>query len=159
NQYYLSYLFNGWGFATWGDRRLLVEIENNNAYRELDDVKLNNKIKQIHPTLHKRLKDIYEGKIDAGDYKIVFYLIKNNKYMIKPNKSFVMNIGHDNSGVHCGINTKFTSEFDLDKQKVNIQDDGALEYDASYDLQFYNYFHPKKSILSKSVNILKKLFP
>lgn len=150
--YHLSQLFNGWGFATWNDRNIFEAMRNNNAYLELKDKDLANKIKNIHPTLHKGLKDIYEGNLDAGDYKIVFHLIKNDMYMIKPNISLVKNIGNDGSGVHCGVNDKF--DIELENKKI-IVDNNKIKYDIKYDKNFYNFYHPKRNIFRRIVNSLK----
>lgn len=143
-EYYLSVYFNGWGFATWDDRGFMEAIEYNEAYNEaMDDILLYKKINKIHPKLINGLKQIQDGKLDAGDYKIVFHSIKNNLYTIKPIQSFVNNIGHDGSGVHCGINNKFKTEHSLNKKEVRFFD--VVNYDFKIDQIFYEYFHPAPS--------------
>jgi MoaA/NifB/PqqE/SkfB family radical SAM enzyme/polysaccharide pyruvyl transferase WcaK-like protein len=139
--YYLSVYFNSWGFATWNDRDYCKIIEYNDAYSEMmNDVLLYNKINKIHPKLINGLKQIQDGQLDAGDYKIVFHSIKNNLYTIKPVQSFVNNIGHDGSGMHCGINSEFGMTNPLNKEEVCFSK--GVKYDLKTDQIFYKYFHP-----------------
>ena len=156
--YYLSRLFNAWGFATWEDRNVIEIFENNNAYKELiNNRELKNKIKQIHPSLHKGLKRIYKGKLDAGDYKAVFHLIKNDMNFIKPKYSLVKNIGWDGSGLHCGTSDKFN--FELYNKSICIANKQIPDYIPDLDKQFYNFFHQKimykGRLLTKIKQILK----
>lgn len=155
--YYLSKLFNGWGFATWNDRNIIEVFENNNAYKELINNKgLRKKVKQIHPSLHKGLKRIYEGKLDAGDYKIVFHLIKNDMYFIKPKYSLVKNIGWDGSGLHCGISGKFN--FELYNKPICIANKQIPDYIIDLDKQFYDFFHQKTMFKDRVLDKIKQAF-
>ena len=72
--YYLSAYFNGWGYATWADRSFMETLEYKDAYNEVmhNDL-LYEKIDKIHPKLINGLKQIQDGKLDAADYKLVFY--------------------------------------------------------------------------------------
>ncbi len=149
--YYLSVNLNGWGFATWYDRGFIKALEFNDAYREvMNDILLYKKINKIHPKLIHGLKQIQDGKLDAGDYKIVFHSIKNNLYTIKPIHSFVNNIGHDGSGVHCGNSDKFGKSFALNKNRVKFFNN--LKYEFEIDHIFYNYFH-KESLTKTHTNL------
>ncbi|WDN90084.1 hypothetical protein BuS5_03054 [Desulfosarcina sp. BuS5] len=143
-EYYLSVYFNGWGCATWNDRDFFKIVEYNDAYNEvMNDISLYRKINKIHPKLINGLKQIQDGKLDAADYKIVFHSIKNNLYTIKPIESFVNNIGHDGSGMHCGISNKFGMKYLLNKKRVRFFD--KVNYDFKIDQIFYKYFHPDPS--------------
>lgn len=145
--YYKSNYFNAWGFATWADRKTLEIEKYNGQYKEmLVDKKLYKKIKKIHPKLISGLKKIHEGTLNAGDYKIVFHLIKNNLYAIKPIESFVNNIGHDGSGVHCGVSDKFNN-IELNTKQINFIKD--IEYDKKIDDIYYSFFYPKKNFFEK----------
>ena len=151
---YISRYFNGWGFATWGDRGFLDIIKYNGQYAEiLADKKLYKKIKKAHPILISGLKKIHEGTLNAGDYKMVFHLIKNDLYVIRPIKSFVDNMGHDGSGEHCGVSDRFQNS-ELNTRKIEFIRD--LEYDRNLDKQFYLFFHSSISFITRIINKLKR---
>lgn len=155
HDYYLSTYFNAWGFATWRDRGLLDIVNYNDQYNEMiADKELFKKIKKIHPKLINGLKLIQERKLDAGDYKIVFHLIKNDLWTIKPIKSLVNNIGHDGSGVHCGVDSKFQN-IDLNNKMINFIDN--IEYNKNIDMVYYEHIHPKINIFNKIKNKLKRM--
>ncbi len=142
--YYLSTYFNAWGFATWGNRGFLDIVNYNDQYNEMmADKKLYKKVKKNHPKLINGLKLIQEGKLNAGDYKMVFHLIKNDLYTIKPIMSLVDNIGHDGSGVHCGINDRFQN-IELNEQEIKFVKD--LKYNRNIDLIGYKYIWHTKLI-------------
>jgi glycosyltransferase involved in cell wall biosynthesis/polysaccharide pyruvyl transferase WcaK-like protein/MoaA/NifB/PqqE/SkfB family radical SAM enzyme len=143
--YYLSAYFNGWGYATWADRSFMETLEYKDAYNEVmhNDL-LYEKIDKIHPKLINGLKQIQDGKLDAADYKLVFYSIKNNFYTIKPVQSFVHNIGHDGSGVHCGKSNKFEQTFPLNNKRVKFFK--GVNYEFEIDQIFYQFFHPETLI-------------
>jgi glycosyltransferase involved in cell wall biosynthesis/MoaA/NifB/PqqE/SkfB family radical SAM enzyme/GT2 family glycosyltransferase len=147
--YYLSHYFNGYGYATWDDRGFMEALGYNGAYNEvMNDSSLLKKIYKVHPKLINGLKQIQEGKLDAGDYKIVFHSIKNSLYTIKPIHSFVNNIGHDGSGVHCGKSKKFTMPISLNQKKVSFFK--RVNYEFKIDQIFYDYFHPQPSREAKT---------
>lgn len=154
--YYLSKYFNAWGFATWPDRKHLEIEAYNDAYNEMmKDEKLYKKVKRVHPKLINGLKRVQEGTLNAGDYRLVFHLIKNDLYTIKPIKSLVKNIGHDGSGIHCGISDRFNAE--PYNERINIIDSELPKYDENYDKQYYLYFNPKFHLLNRLKNKLKKI--
>ncbi|MDP3587815.1 MAG: glycosyltransferase [Sulfuricurvum sp.] len=150
HDYYLSTYFNAWGFATWADRGFLDIVSYNDQYNEMMANKdLFKKIKKIHPNLINGLKLIQEGKLDAGDYKMVFHLIKNDLLTIKPIKSLVNNIGHDGSGVHCGVNDRFQN-VELNSTKIKFSNN--VEYTKFIDEIYYKYVIKKSNIFKRIIN-------
>ena len=159
HDYYLSRSFNAWGFATWSDRGLLDVISYNDAYNEIiQNKKLYKKIKNIHPKIIAELKKIQDGILDAADYKVTFHLIKNDLYSVKPIRSFVNNIGHDGSGVHCGKTDKFNNKI-LNQEKILFEQN--LNYNIKIDKIRHSYLNSKTTIYNlpkKMYNKLKKLY-
>jgi hypothetical protein len=148
NNFYLSIYFNAWGYATW-QNRMFTEIinQNNNAYLEICNSKsLAKKIQLHHPFLIQYLKKVYEGQLDASDYKIVYHLIKNNQYCIKPLQSYVRNIGHDGSGLRCSKTTKFNNKH-LNNSLVKFSN--SIHYVRCIDRAYFNYFHPTTKFLDE----------
>ena len=138
--YYLSRYFNAWGFATWSDRNHLDVEDIKNAYSELlDDKALYRKVKKEHPKLAVNLKKIQENRLKAGDYPIVFHSIKHDLYSVKPIHSLVDNIGHDGSGIHCGISDRFRNDLNHARTRINFIED--IEYNQAMDVIGYKYSH------------------
>lgn len=153
--YYKSTYFNAWGFATWRDRDYLDIVKYNGQYAEmLADKQLYEKIKKMHPNLVNGLQLIKEGRLNAGDIKLTFHMIKNDMYTIKPIQSFVENIGHDGSGVHCGLDDRFMKQIVSDKR---ISFNKYLMYNQSIDFIYYEFFNPKISIQKRIMNKLKRI--
>jgi len=150
HDYYLSTYFNAWGFATWRDRGFLDIVNYNDQYNEMmADKELFKKIKKVHPKLINGLKLIQERKLDAGDYKMVFHLIKNDLFTIKPIKSFVNNIGHDGSGVHCEVNDRMMHTT-LNMQEIKFINN--IEYSRFIDEIYYKYIVKKNNIFKRIIN-------
>ncbi len=150
HDYYLSTYFNAWGYATWANRNILDIVNYNDQYNEMmADKKLYKKVKKNHPKLINGLKLIQEGKLNAGDYKMVFHLIKNDLYTIKPIMSLVDNIGHDGSGVHCGINDRFQN-IELNEQEIKFVKD--LKYNDFIDKIYYKYVAKNKNLFQRIYN-------
>lgn len=150
DDYYFSYYFNAWGFATWLNRSHLSIEQNRNGYKEImNDTKLFKKVMSIHPELLQRLKRISEGGILAGDFNLTYYSIKYNKFSIHPTVSLVNNIGFDGSGMNCKRLDKF--ENDLNNVKSHIVFNKDIRYNREIDLKFYQYFHPKSLTIKKRI--------
>jgi hypothetical protein len=155
NDYYKSTYFNAWGFATWADRETLKIEKYNGQYTEtVKDKDLYKKIKEVHPKLISGLKQIHEGTLDAGDYKLTFHLIKNDCYVVKPMFSYVNNIGHDGSGVNCSVSDRFQNS-ELNSSRIKFIRN--LKYDKNIDKQVYLFFHPKRTLWEKVINKFRKI--
>ncbi|NOR69322.1 MAG: hypothetical protein GQ532_06430 [Methylomarinum sp.] len=152
--YYLSCYFNAWGYATWNDRATLEIEKNNDQYSEIiNDKELFSKVKNVHPKLIDRLKLIRDGKLNAGDFRLTYYLIKYNKYVVRPMKSVVDNIGHDGSGLHCVKSNMFDHAVLSDAKIIFYRN---VKYKKEFDKLFYNFFNPKNNFFLKIFRKLKK---
>jgi len=158
--FFVSVYF-GVPFATWSDRGFMGAIESKGQYLEMKkNKKLRKRIKKTTPQLIHALKSMHEGKLDAGDYKINFFMRKNNLYCVSPVRSLIDNIGHDGTGEHCGINKKLKIDLTLAKK---VEFDGDYEYDEKMDREIYKYkklwwnFYLRhcKRILWKTLRILR----
>lgn len=151
--YYVSHYFNGWGLASWADRGYLDLINSTNQYNEMmADKDLYKKVKKTDAGLIPGLKLIQEGKLDAGDYKIGFHLIKNNLSTIRPIKSLVNNIGNDGSGVHCEVSNKYHNKI-LNNKKITFTED--VEYVKEIDNIWRKFADSKPSLIKRIRNKIK----
>lgn len=112
---FLWRLMNCWGWATWADRwqhfekdtdKLIGEFTKEDIYQfDLDGVG----IFWEQVLLNKRSK--------INTWAIYWYatIFKENGLCANSSKSFVENIGHDGSGMHCGENNSYSSYLCLKK--------------------------------------------
>lgn len=101
--------FSAWGFASWRNKFNPFKFGLNEHGIE-DFLKNKKEIKEFKKNgedMYPMLTAEYEGRIDALDVKLMYFEYKYGMYTLFPYKSLVQNIGHDGSGVHCGISDKF----------------------------------------------------
>jgi len=101
--------FNAWGFGIWKDRFDLVRSVSYDEYNSL----INNKYRLKRfvdgggiDMLRLLTLDV-EGKINAFDVRAMYAQFLTNQYTVYPTRSLTMNIGHDGTGLHCGVTKKF----------------------------------------------------
>lgn len=108
-----------WGWATWkrgwdlfepDGRKLLSEIDRRNLRRLFD---LNGSC-----DFTRMLENQISGKIDSWAIRWHASAFLSNKLTLYPGHSLVNNIGHDNSGSHCGESTIFDAK--LGNTPINI---------------------------------------
>jgi hypothetical protein len=96
-----------WGWATWKDR-----------WKKADWKVSDYKTFFCHPEMQKlfnisgsdktkMLIRQMNGEIDSWAIRWDYSLFKNNAYCIYPVESYIDNIGHDGTGIHCGKSNKF----------------------------------------------------
>lgn len=103
---YSSYRCCSWGWATWSNRWNLIDW-NTPTYSEfMKDAYLQDRFNRGGSDLTQLLEMQLQGKIDSWAIRFCFAQFLNEAYCITPIKTFVRNIGLDNSGVHCGIDPK-----------------------------------------------------
>lgn len=114
---YFSYRNSCWGWATWQDRWAKADW----YIRDYDDF-VNDKI--IQKCFEKGGEDLtdmlmnqMEGKIDSWAIRWTYAHFKNHGLALWPVLSYVNNIGHDGSGIHCNATT--TPSNDLSLAKMN----------------------------------------
>ena len=109
NDIFILPRYNGWGTGVW--KSLMAEPLNIIEKKEF--IKIKNK-KKVFTVGGEDVLNMIEleinGELNAGDVKVMYYQALNDKYTLYPKKSLTQNIGHDGSGVHCGINNKFNVE-------------------------------------------------
>lgn len=127
---YLLPRFCAWGFGmTLENFKKYQRPINKNEYKAIK-----NKTKVLSvggiDVLNMIQKEV-NGELDAGDVRIMYQQAIHNKYTLYPIKSLVQNIGHDGTGVHCGLTNKFEhkklwSKTDNFKFIKNIQPDQRI---------------------------------
>jgi hypothetical protein len=118
-----------WGWATWKRAwekfelscdRLLAKFQNENRLKAFDI--------DGSTQYYKMLQDQATGKRDSWAIRWYASVFLNNGLCLHPGKSLVKNIGHDNSGIHCGSSNAFDVQPGRDRvsdftQKIEENED------------------------------------
>ncbi len=152
---FLWRLMNCWGWGTWADRwshyekdvdKLISEfVQEQIDYLNLDGI--NDSWLQV--------KLNQQGKINT--WAIFWYalIIKRDGLCLNPSQSFVENIGHDGSGIHCTESCSFETSLSMNNQvqlKVRKEENKlALEKIK----KFYKF--QKKFLIVRLINKLSRI--
>ncbi|MBN1185523.1 MAG: glycosyltransferase [Bacteroidales bacterium] len=143
NDVYLSYRASSWGWATWCDRwdKADWEVKDYQEFKKDRTAQhlFNRGGEDLTPMLHKQMK----GIIDSWAIRWAYSHYKNNSYCLYPNRSFVNNIGMDNSGKHAKKSERYISNlavsFDnkIFKIHLKINDDIMIQLRMFFQQSFY----------------------
>ena len=152
---FLWRLMNCWGWATWADRWKYYEKDVEKTISEFakEDIKRFN-IDGVEDFFEQVILN-KEDKINT--WAIFWYatIFNNNGLCLNPTQTFVENIGHDGSGVHCGENNLFTSSL---SQKNNIKYNHKIDENKIALKKVQNYFKShKQNIFKRIINKIKRL--
>lgn len=118
-----------WGWATWKNRWDGVDwniMDFNNFIRD------RKKIEQFNrggTDLTKMLIYQVEKNIDSWYIRWAYHAFITNKYSVYPKISFVNNIGHDDTGVHCRkVNNNIFSHSELCDKDIQLSNDLQIDY-------------------------------
>lgn len=101
--------FNPWGVGLW---RRYYKMNTPIAPKEYSEIVSDKKsIKRMARSLGEEglemIRMDFEGKLDAGDMKSMFWQFCDKKLTVYPRKSLTCSIGQDGSGYHMGITDKW----------------------------------------------------
>ncbi len=150
---FLWRLMNCWGWATWSDRWSLYKKNTKETISEFtsSDIKRFN-IDGVEDFWGQILAN-RDGKINT--WAIFWYatIYKNRGLCVNPSKSFITNIGHDDSGVNCTSTNEYISELNMNK---NIDFDIDIIESAMAIKEVKNFYQKnKKNIFQRIVNRFK----
>ena len=154
---FLWRLMNCWGWATWANRWEYYEKDVNKliaSFTKRDIEKFN--LDEVENVWGQVLAN-KKNKINT--WAVFWYatIFKHSGLCLNPSKTFVINIGHDGSGVHCGDNDAYKhNELCLNKSFKFINDTQeniiALERIKSF------YKSQKKPFFARAINKLSRMF-
>jgi hypothetical protein len=150
---FLWRLMNCWGWATWADRWSLYKknIEETISEFTSNDIKRFN-IDGVENFWGQILAN-KDGKINT--WAIFWYatIYKNGGLCVNPSKSFITNIGHDQSGTHCTRTTEYLSELCMNK---NLDFDIDISESVAAIEEVKNFYkNNKKNIFQRIINRFK----
>lgn len=153
--------FNAWGFATWRHKFSPFDFSYDSAtfYSVARDSKKLAKLQENGEDLLLMLWDDCRGRIDALDVKVMFHQYLKGLYTVYPVQSYVQNIGHDGSGVHCPPSDRFHHKYLASKKDHFLFPEEVVENNeiraAHYAFRKLSYKQEVKKILIKMIAFLK----
>ncbi|MCU7835982.1 MAG: sugar transferase [gamma proteobacterium symbiont of Taylorina sp.] len=152
--YFTLRRFCGWGNVIWKHKYVKVKSITEEAFEGLTKKDIRS-LNLYGEDLYRMVAAQTRKEIDANDVNIMFHQFNYDKYTIYPRKSLVQNIGHDGSGVHCGVNDKFHHdklwEKESDFEFLNDIRVNEKIRKANYDFRMV----PKIGIRKQIVNFIK----
>ena len=150
---FLWRLMNCWGWATWADRWSLYKKNTEEIISEFTS----NDIKRFNidgaEDFWGQILANKDGKINT--WAIFWYatIYKNGGLCVNPSKSFITNIGHDQSGTHCTRTTEYLSELCMNK---NLDFDIDISESVAAIEEVKNFYkNNKKNIFQRIINKFK----
>ncbi|MFT8342194.1 MAG: glycosyltransferase [Clostridium beijerinckii] len=136
-----------WGWATWKNRWSTINWEKEYYKQGLKDKKIRKAFNGTGYDMSYMLELQAEGNIDSWAIRWCYNQFIQNKYTIYPVKSFVKNIGTDNSGTHSGDTKKYDVHISLNTEI--IVSDNIIE-NKEISKRFRKFYSPMlKIVLSK----------
>lgn len=160
---FLTHRTGSWGWATWINRWKMVnwDIHNYPIIKHPTKKQIKHFCQggeDLWPMLNAQLK----GEIDAWDIRYCYNISLLGKMCLRPVKSFVTNIGMDNSGTHCGESLMPLLPL-YDKKNYDICFHGKISIDRNITKNIQTIFRQKKERLSAfkwaKRRIKQSLFP
>ncbi|MDD5578205.1 MAG: glycosyltransferase [Methylobacter sp.] len=100
---YLNIRPMSWSWATWKDRWQGIDWEVRDFQEFITNSSKVNEFNKGGTDLSHMLTMQMEGKLDSWYIRWCYHAYLNKKLTIYPKISFVNNLGHDNTGTHCGV--------------------------------------------------------
>ncbi|HIP60848.1 MAG TPA: hypothetical protein EYH01_10525 [Campylobacterales bacterium] len=131
-----------WGWATWKDRWEIFELDGQKLLNELKSKKLEKEANFNNSYgFTKMLKNQIRGKNNSWAVRWYMSVFLQDMLTLYPSKSYVLNIGNDNSGTHCGISDVFGGDL-VDNYKLKKID---IKEDLIARKKIESFFHSIKS--------------
>ena len=154
-----------WGYATWKNKYLLIDKENNPYLKIKKDYRANKKILKYGNFVEDVLISDFEGKIAALDARICGEMLLRDWYTVMPSVSKVRNIGCDGSGLHSEATNKFDVHIDSGLQRnfsfsnsFDIHSQEFLEYTKFMNGDNFQIWWRKFKRLLSKFKILRKIY-
>ncbi|MDX8338072.1 glycosyltransferase [Draconibacterium sp. IB214405] len=119
---------NCWGWATWADRWRFFEKDTDELIKEFSEKDISRFNIDGAENYWGQVLDNRDGRINT--WAVFWYatFFKRNGLSLNPVRSFVNNIGFDNSGVHCGTSKIYENSLedpiiDISFRNINLNED------------------------------------
>ena len=119
NNYFFLKLIESWGWGTWKRAWNIFENDSLQLKKKIDEKQLANQFNfESGISYYKMLTDNINGLNDSWAVRWYASIFLKNMNTLFPSKSFVKNIGVDDSGEHCGYTTVYDTQVNFDYKKL-----------------------------------------
>lgn len=156
NDYFFLKLVESWGWGTWKRAWNNFETDSVKLKNEIDKRKLVDEF-NFSPGIsyYKMLNENIDGVNDSWAVRWYASTFLKNMNTLFPSKSFVKNIGMDNSGENCNYTTVYDSHINLEYKPLKKIDSLELAADRHVVKSFFQKIKYKRyieTIISKIKN-------
>jgi len=151
---FLWRIMNCWGWATWADRWSIYKRNTKETIGEFTSMDIKKFNIDGAEDFWGQILANQDGKIKT--WAIFWYatIYKNRGLCLNPSKSFIQNIGFDNSGTHCISSDVYSSELSMN-DNINFSIDICESSKAIEEVKKF-YKKIKKNIFQRIINRLLK---
>lgn len=150
---YFYRVMDCWGWATWSDRWNHFEKNTDKLIQNFSKKDIKRFNLDGYTDLWRQVKLNKSGRINT--WAIYWYatIFQNNGLCLNPVQSFVKNIGHDGTGVHCNI-SGYIDNITLNEEKdINF----TKEFEENIEMINQIKTHFKKTKKTITIRIFNKL--
>lgn len=150
---FLWRLMNCWGWATWKDRWSYFEKDVGRILNDFTRKDIKRFNLDGYSNIWSQVITNKKGKINTWALFWYASIFKQNGLCLNPTESFVHNIGHDGSGVHCVDYNVFKGDMSC-KQQINFTEN-LVENQLCVDRIKRFYRLQKKTLIDSFINKIK----
>ena len=159
NNYFFLKLIESWGWGTWKRAWNIFENDSLQLKKKIDEKQLTNEFNfESGISYYKMLTDNINGLNDSWAVRWYASTFLKNMNTLFPSKSFVKNIGIDNSGENCNDTTVYDSSINLEYNKLKKNNSLELLSDRLVIQSFFKKIKYKRyydNIINKIKNFAK----
>jgi hypothetical protein len=159
NDFFFLKLIESWGWGTW--KRAWNNFEKNSLRlkKKIDEKKLANEFNfESGVSYYKILEGNINGLNDSWAVRWYASTFLKNMYTLFPSKSFVKNIGIDNSGENCSYTTVYDSSVNFEYNKLKKNNSIELLSDRILLQSFFRKVKYKRyldNVINKITNFIR----
>ena len=158
NDYFFLKLVESWGWGTWKRAWNNFETDSVKLKNEIDERKLVDEFNfSSGISYYKMLNDNINGANDSWAIRWYASTFLKNMNTLFPSKSFVKNIGIDNSGENCNYTTVYDSHINLEYKPLKKIHSMELAADMFLVKSFFQKIKYKRYI-ETIINKIKNFF-
>lgn len=147
---------NPWGIGLWQRYYKMNTPISEDCYREVYGSR--KRLEALERSVGQEAVEIitmdFEGKLDAGDMKSIFWQFYDDKLTVYPRKSLSDSIGQDGSGFHMGVTDKWNIHEVWDKES-GFEFDLDIEVDERIRRSHYDFYREPNKV--KLVRALRRI--
>lgn len=128
---YFLPIMSSWGYGTWADRWKKINFNGEELLKIVENRNIGNNLNFGSIDYYRMLKDQVGNLNNSWAVRFYVFMYLENGLFLYPNKSLLLNIGFDGTGVHSGFSASshykneksYNNEIKLEKIEVGLNDE------------------------------------